>query len=623
MANLGVYMLLGLNGVSPMAPTPDELIAWGGNLGPYTLSGEWPRLLASMFLHGGALHLLLNLFLLAQIGALSEVTWGRARFALIYLFSGLFGAYASAWWHAREALRDLERNPLLLAYGAEPALATTVSVGASAAVLGATAALAVHTLRDGRTSRAGLTVIFQVATLYAGLGLIDAGVDNVAHLGGILAGFAIGAMLALPGDRVRVDRHVQSGLALVACLLVLAQLVDRPASSDLVKLADSLRDIAAEADWVSARETRRGAIRDLARVEHAALPRAVAYHQAAGRRTAFDGLFAVQGFRPGSSDWYAVDGATNHVARLTLDKLKIERIWSGPPLPEGGAGVAGAAVARDRGWALVTATAPDALSRIDLASGALAWSMRIGRDPRAVFLSDNERFAFVVHGLDNVLSVIDLKERKLLSTQPIGQAQGDPLARAPIGAVQGQGRLFFTDPVHNAIHAIDTEAPGRLRRVMSTGRLSPEQIALSANGKLLAVAGPGGMLTIDPHTFAINDRLFTCFGRDIAAIAVSPDGGRIAVNAANGQGIRVVGSVSQRVLRMFPAPDGDNVLRFSDDGKALYLFSASRSGDLRSALTRFDLASTLNVDADVAFFGEYFCPPRRTTRSAALTTPTS
>lgn len=623
LANLGVYMFLGLQGVSPMAPSPDELVAWGGNLGPYTLTGEWPRLLASMFLHDGAPHLLLNLFLLAQIGALSEVTWGKARFALIYLFSGLFGAWASAWWHARAALRDLERNPLLLAFGAEPALATTVSVGASAAVLGATAALVVHTLRDGRTSRAGLTVIFQVATLYVGLGCIDAGVDNVAHLGGVLAGLAIGAMLALPGDRVRVDRHVQSGLALVACLMVLVQLVDRPASADLVKLADSLRDTAAEAAWAGARDTRRAAIQDIARVERASLPRAVAYHKATGATAVFKGLFVAQGFRPGSQDWYAVDGATNRLARMTLGKPKIDRSWPGPPLPEGGSGVAGAAVARDGRWALVTAMTPDTLSRIDLASGAGVWSLRVGRDPRAVFLSDNEQFAFVVHGLDNVLSVIDLKQQKLLSTQPIGLAQGDPLARAPIGAVQGQGRLFFTDPAHNAIHAIDTEAPGRLRRVMSTGRLSPELVALSADGMLLVVAGPGGMLAIDPHTFTINDRFFTCFGRDVAALAVSPDGARIAVNAGNGQGIRVVGSASQRVLRVFPAPDGDNALRFADDGEALYLFTTSRTGDVRSALTRFDLANTLSVEADVAFFGELFCPPRKTTRSAALATPAS
>lgn len=614
LVNLVIYMFLGLHGANAIVPSSADLLAWGGNLGPYTLTGEWPRLLYAMFLHDGALHLLLNLFLLTQIGALSEVTWGRARFVLIYLFSGLFGSYASAWWHARDALRELERNPQLLAFGAEPALETLVSVGASGAVLGATAALVVHALRDGRISRAGLTVIFQVATLYFGLGLIGAGIDNAAHLGGILAGLAIGAMLALPGDRVRVDRHVQTGLALVACLLVLVQLVDRPASADLVKLADGLRDSADERTWAAARASRLSTIDSIARVERAALPRPVAYHKAAGASVSFDALFAAQGFRPDSQDWYAVDGARNRVSRMTLAKLKIERSWDGPALPEGGAGVAGVAAAQGGRWALATALTPDALARIDLASGAVTWSLRIGRDPRAVFLSDNERYAFVVHGLDNVLSVVDLEEKKLVSTQPIGMAQGDPLARAPIAAVQGQGRLFLTDPAHNALYAIDTEAPERLRRVMSTGRLSPEQIALSADGKLLAVAGPGGMLTIDPHTFTINDRFITCFARDVAAIALSPDGSRIAVNSSNGQGIRVVSTASQRVLRVLPAPDGDNLLRFADDGGALYLFSASRTGAVRSVLTRFDMGNTLNVEADVSHFGEPFCAPQAARR---------
>ena len=611
LANLGMYLILGLNSAIPMAPSSTDLVAWGANLGPYTLDGEWPRLLSAMFLHDGALHLLLNMFLLAQVGALSEAVWGKARFVLIHVFCGLFGGFASAWWHAREALRDMERNPLLLAFGAEPALDTVVSVGASGAILGASAALLMHALRDGRTSRAGLTAIFQVVVLYAGMGAIDAGVDNVLHLGGALAGLALGAMLALPGERVRIDRNVQSGLAVVACLLVLVHLVDRPPSPALVKLAEQLRDVSAQDRWAAALDARRTAMQAAARVERAALPPPVPYHKAAGVTKAFDGLFAAHAFQPRGGYWYAADAGGNRVARMTLNTLKIERSWAGPALPEGGAGAAGVAAARAGGWALVSSLVPDTLSRIDLASGNIDWSLQIGRDPRATFLSDNERYAFVVHGLDNLLSVVDLAHRKLLSVQPIGNAHGDLLARAPVAAVQGKGRLFLTDPVEHALYAIDTETPGRLERIMSTGRLSPESIALSANGAMLAIAGPGGMLAVDPATFAINDRFLTCISKDVAALAVSPDGSSIAVNASYGRGIRIVSTASQRVLRVLPAPDGDNVLRFGADGRTLYLFSTSRTG-MRASLTRYDLAKTLDVEADVANFGEHFClPPGR------------
>mgnify|MGYP000899888580 CR=1 FL=1 len=91
--NIGAWVYLGMNGVDWMSPSPADLTAWGGNLGPYTLTGDWPRLITSMFLHGGALHLGLNMFMLSQIGPLSEAVWGRTRFT----FSICCRACSAGW----------------------------------------------------------------------------------------------------------------------------------------------------------------------------------------------------------------------------------------------------------------------------------------------------------------------------------------------------------------------------------------------------------------------------------------------------------------------------------------------------------------------------------------------
>jgi rhomboid protease GluP len=118
--NIGAWVYLGMNGVDWMSPSPADLTAWGGNLGPYTLTGDWPRLVTSMFLHGGALHLGLNMFMLSQIGPLSEAVWGRTRFTLLYLLSGLFGGLASAWWYASVAVRNTGYDLVPSAMGFTP-----------------------------------------------------------------------------------------------------------------------------------------------------------------------------------------------------------------------------------------------------------------------------------------------------------------------------------------------------------------------------------------------------------------------------------------------------------------------------------------------------------------------
>ena len=94
-----LFVVMLLSGVSPSHPTSAQLLRWGANFGPFTLGGQWWRLLASIFLHIGIAHLLLNMWCLWNLGALAECLWGRTRFAALYLFAGVMGGLVSVAWH--------------------------------------------------------------------------------------------------------------------------------------------------------------------------------------------------------------------------------------------------------------------------------------------------------------------------------------------------------------------------------------------------------------------------------------------------------------------------------------------------------------------------------------------
>lgn len=158
----------------------DALVVLGGNFAPAVQSGQAWRLLSAMFLHGGVLHLLLNMVALWQAGQIVERLFGRLPYALIYLLAGLAGGLSSLWWHP---------GP--------------VSVGASGAIFGIYGALLAYLLilRGEmplgilREIRSG-TLAFIGYSLFAGF--MIPGVDNAAHVGGLLAGLVLGAGMCTP-----------------------------------------------------------------------------------------------------------------------------------------------------------------------------------------------------------------------------------------------------------------------------------------------------------------------------------------------------------------------------------------------------------------------------------------
>jgi len=154
-------------------------VHFGANYGPLTLSGDWWRLLTYMFLHGNIFHIAMNMWCLWNLGALCESLYGRFTYAAIYLITGVAGGLASVGW-----------NPNVL------------SVGASGALFGLTGAL-IASFYLGEFSLSGISIKGTLSSLlfFAGfslfLGKVVPGIDNACHVGGLVSGLILGALIAL------------------------------------------------------------------------------------------------------------------------------------------------------------------------------------------------------------------------------------------------------------------------------------------------------------------------------------------------------------------------------------------------------------------------------------------
>lgn len=204
--NVIVFAAMALAGAGFFDSNPAIHVIWGSNLVPVTVGGQWWRLGTSMFLHFGVLHLFFNMWVLYSNGPLVERMFGSARFLLVYLFAGLCGGMASAAWH-----------PVANSAGAS---------GAIFGVLGGMAAFLLagkHPIPEGVVRAQGKSiaafVLFNVLN-----GLAHQGIDNAAHVGGLIGGFLIGFLLARPltaeSRRQRQVFHVAGIVAAAGLLLV-------------------------------------------------------------------------------------------------------------------------------------------------------------------------------------------------------------------------------------------------------------------------------------------------------------------------------------------------------------------------------------------------------------------
>lgn len=175
--NIVAYLVVALKGGNLINPTGRDLVLFGANFAPLTVGHlEIWRLATSVFLHGSLMHLAINMYSLYSVGSMVEFLCGRTKYLVIYLACGLAGSIASA---GANLLR------------ARPG----ISIGASGAVFGIYGFfLLLMWLRKDLVHPSARRQILQSGAFFIGinlfLGFISPGIDNAAHIGGLIAGLA-------------------------------------------------------------------------------------------------------------------------------------------------------------------------------------------------------------------------------------------------------------------------------------------------------------------------------------------------------------------------------------------------------------------------------------------------
>jgi rhomboid protease GluP len=180
--NVAVFLGMALAGSTVMGFSIQESIRWGANVGALTLSGEWWRLLTCVFVHGGLIHIAFNMWCLWNLGQLCESLYGRWTYVAIYLICGVGASLTTAAWNPSRA-----------------------SVGASGAIFGlAGALLAAFKLGEFSVPRAALSGTLRSLGAFVVYNLLFGllpGIDNTAHVGGLITGLIVGALIALIAPR--------------------------------------------------------------------------------------------------------------------------------------------------------------------------------------------------------------------------------------------------------------------------------------------------------------------------------------------------------------------------------------------------------------------------------------
>ncbi|HXJ18835.1 MAG TPA: rhomboid family intramembrane serine protease [Polyangia bacterium] len=208
--NVLVYGLMAaLSGHVLSFDVPTLLVAGASAPGAEPVLSHW-RWLTAAFIHVNLLHIFMNMWVLGQIGAISEKALGRGLFAATYIVTGTLGNVLSA----------------LMASAGHP----TVSAGASGAIMGLIGMAATFAWRSGQRGAAKALAFNVLFVLGVGLSLSARGVhlvDNAAHIGGLLAGAVVGLVrVSVPRPMPpAVDRAlIGASFALAALAFVIVQL---------------------------------------------------------------------------------------------------------------------------------------------------------------------------------------------------------------------------------------------------------------------------------------------------------------------------------------------------------------------------------------------------------------
>ncbi|NNH00948.1 rhomboid family intramembrane serine protease [Acinetobacter sp. ANC 5414] len=212
--NIGLFLWQVLTGVNITSPSLVDAIHWGADYAPLTFLEEPTRLFTSMFFHFGLIHLMLNMWALYIFGSVAEQLFGRFYYLGLYVLAGLMGSLLSGFIDIQNTFELLQTN--------DPKLFPTVSAGASGAVMGLGGALTVLSLLPILPKQRFILdkkTLVMVMGINLFIGFTMPGINNAAHIGGMLMGAVLAAIWYV-GQRIHKPRLgfiLGLGVGVVTC----------------------------------------------------------------------------------------------------------------------------------------------------------------------------------------------------------------------------------------------------------------------------------------------------------------------------------------------------------------------------------------------------------------------
>ncbi len=195
------YGLIAVNIIIWLLITSYEFLAgleqagmlFGAKINQLIMDGQYWRFITPVFLHAGLAHIAVNSYSLYALGPVVEILYGRTRFLIIYLTAGIVGNVAS------------------FAFSPYP------SVGASGAIFGLLGAILFTLFKNRHILKTSYGIgILATILINISYGFTHSGIDNYAHLGGLVGGFLTASALGYTGERSRPLRRIVMALAVLA-----------------------------------------------------------------------------------------------------------------------------------------------------------------------------------------------------------------------------------------------------------------------------------------------------------------------------------------------------------------------------------------------------------------------
>ncbi|MHA5056581.1 rhomboid family intramembrane serine protease [Acinetobacter schindleri] len=211
--NVGLFAWQIFTGTDASHPSTQDAIRWGADYAPLTYLAEPIRVFSSMFFHFGLIHLMLNMWALYIFGSVAEQLFGRWYFVGLYLCAGLMGSLFSGYMNIQDSYALIEGGV------ANPGLLPSVSAGASGAVMGLGGALTILSILPVLPRQRFILdkkTLLMVMGINLFMGFMIAGINNAAHIGGMIMG-AVLAVLWYAGQKLQRAGFIQF-IALIAAL---------------------------------------------------------------------------------------------------------------------------------------------------------------------------------------------------------------------------------------------------------------------------------------------------------------------------------------------------------------------------------------------------------------------